>query len=70
MLELGFLERDLPSPTVAEVLNAKKTEEPDIPDIVTISSHQKVGDAIDLMQRYSISRLPVVRDGEPTRWRT
>jgi cystathionine beta-synthase len=64
MLELGFLERDVPSPTVAEVLNAKKTEEPDIPDLVTISSHQKVGDAIDLMQRYSISQLPVVRDGE------
>jgi cystathionine beta-synthase len=64
MLELGFLERDEPSPTVAEVLNAKKTEEPDIPDLVTISSHQKVGDAIDLMQRYSISQLPVVRDGE------
>jgi cystathionine beta-synthase len=64
MLELGFLEREVPSPTVAEVLNAKKTEEPDIPDLVTISSHQKVGDAIDLMQRYSISQLPVVRDGE------
>ena len=64
MLELGFLERDEPSPTVAEVLNAKKTEEPDIPDLVTISSHQKIGDAIDLMQRYSISQLPVVRDGD------
>jgi cystathionine beta-synthase len=30
---------------------------------VTISSHQKVGEAIDVMQRYSISQLPVVRDG-------
>jgi len=64
MLELGFLERDEPSPSVAEVLSVKKTEEPDIPDLITISSHQKVGDAIDLMQRYSISQLPVVRDGE------
>ncbi len=64
MLELGFLERDEPSPTVAEVLNAKKTEEPDIPDLITIASHQKVGEAIDLMQRYSISQLPVVRDGD------
>ena len=64
MLELGFLERDEPSPTVAEVLNAKKTEEPDIPDLITIASNQKVGEAIDLMQRYSISQLPVVRDGE------
>jgi cystathionine beta-synthase len=64
MLELGFLERTLPSPTVEQVLSAKRTEEPDIPDLVTISSQQKVGDAIDLMQRYSISQLPVVRDGD------
>ena len=64
MLELGFLERETPSPTVAEVLNAKKTEKPDIPDLITIASNQKVGEAIDLMQRYSISQLPVVRDGE------
>jgi cystathionine beta-synthase len=64
MLELGFLERTLPSPTVEQVLSAKRTEEPDIPDLITISSQQKVGDAIDLMQRYSISQLPVVRDGE------
>src|SRR5207244_10326160 len=60
MLELGFLERAEPSPKVAEVLSAKRTEEPDIPALVTIASHQKVGDAIDLMQRYSISQLPVV----------
>jgi cystathionine beta-synthase len=64
MLDLGFLEREQPSPTVAEVLSAKRTEEPDIPDLITIESHQKVGEAIDLMQRYSISQLAVVRDGE------
>ena len=64
MLELGFLERETPSPTVEQVLSAKKTEEPDIPDLITIAPHQKVGEAIDLMQRYSISQLPVVRNGE------
>ena len=64
MLELGFLERDAPSPTVEEVLSAKKTEEPKVPDLITIASHQKVGEAIDLMQQYGISQLPVVRDGE------
>jgi cystathionine beta-synthase len=32
-----------------------------VPDLVTIESHAKVGAAIDLMQRYSISQLPVVR---------
>jgi cystathionine beta-synthase len=30
---------------------------------VTIESHEKVGQAIDLMQRYSISQLPVMRHG-------
>src|SRR5918998_1347386 len=64
MLELGFLEKKVPSPTVNQVLSAKTTEEPDIPAIVTIESHQKVGEAIDLMQRYSISQLPVIRNGE------
>jgi cystathionine beta-synthase len=64
MLELGFLERETPSPTVDQVLTAKKTEEPHIPDLITIASHQKVGEAIDLMQQYSISQLPVVRDGD------
>ena len=34
-----------------------------MPALVTIAAHQKVGEAIDVMQRYSISQLPVVRDG-------
>src|SRR5918999_679601 len=64
MLDHGFLERRAPAPTVEQVLSSKRTEEPHIPDLVTISSRQKVGEAIDLMQRYSISQLPVIRDGE------
>ena len=52
-------------PTVEEVLRFKRVEEPQIPALITIESHQKVGEAIDLMQRYSISQLPVVRN-EPT----
>ena len=35
-----------------------------MPQLVTIAAHQKVGEAIDAMQRYSISQLPVVRDGQ------
>jgi cystathionine beta-synthase len=64
MLDHGFLERRAPTPTVEQVLSSKATEEPDIPDLITIASNQKVGEAIDLMQRYSISQLPVIRDGE------
>jgi cystathionine beta-synthase len=62
MLEHGFLERQAPLPTVEEVLLAKHDGE--VPALVTISAHQKVGEGIDTMQRYGISQLPVTRDGE------
>jgi cystathionine beta-synthase len=64
MLQYGFLERRAPTPTIEQVLRFKRAEEHEVPDLVTIESHAKVGAAIDLMQRYSISQLPVVRDGE------
>jgi cystathionine beta-synthase len=64
MLEHGFAERRTPPPTVAELLRSKRIEETEVPALVTIAAHQKVGEAIDVMQRYSISQLPVVRDGE------
>jgi cystathionine beta-synthase len=63
LLDHGFLDRRAPAPTVEQVLRGKRTEEPGVPEFVVIGSHQKVGEAIELMQRYSISQLPVVRDG-------
>jgi cystathionine beta-synthase len=63
MLEHGFLERSVPTPTVRELLRAKQG---DTPSLVTIAAHQKVSEAIDVMERYSISQLPVVRDGDVT----
>jgi cystathionine beta-synthase len=64
MLDHGFVERRTPLPTVDQVLRAKRVEEADVPNLVTIGSQQKVGEAIDVMQQYSISQLPVVRNGE------
>src|SRR5918994_684178 len=61
MLQYGFLERKAPAPTIEQVLRFKRGEEHEVPDLVKIESHAKVGAAIDLMQRYSISQLPVVR---------
>src|SRR5438067_814873 len=61
MIEHGFLERTAPAPTVRELLRAKPGE---TPPLVTISAHQKVSEAIDVMEQYSISQLPVVRDGD------
>jgi cystathionine beta-synthase len=63
MLDHGFLERRTLAPTVGAVLEAKRAEEAEVPQFIVIGSHQKVGEAIELMQRYSISQLPVVRDG-------
>jgi len=61
MLEHGFLERSTKTPTVRELLRAKQGE---TPTFVTISAHQKVAEAIGVMERHSISQLPVVRDGD------
>jgi cystathionine beta-synthase len=60
LMEHGFLERAAPA-TIEEVLTFKRQEEPGMPELVTVESQQKVGEAIDLMQRYSISQIPVVR---------
>jgi cystathionine beta-synthase len=64
MLEHGFVERRAATPTVTELLRSKRLEELDVPALITISAHQKVGEAIDVMNQYSISQLPVVRDGD------
>jgi cystathionine beta-synthase len=62
MLQYGFVERRAPVPSIQQVLRFKS---PEAPALVVIGAHQKVGAAIDLMQEYSISQLPVVRNGEP-----
>ncbi len=62
MLEHGFVERLASLPTVDELLRAKHGGE--VPELVTITAHAKVGEGIDTMRRYGISQLPVVRDGQ------
>jgi len=62
MLEHGFVERQAPAPTVEEIMRAKHGGA--LPALVTIAAHAKVGEGIDMMQRYGISQLPVVRDGQ------
>jgi cystathionine beta-synthase len=50
---------------VDEMLRARARDEHEVPELVTIDTHCKVGDAIELMQRYGISQLPVVRVAPP-----
>jgi cystathionine beta-synthase len=61
MLEHGFLERHGPPDTVERVLAFKHSGN-GMPDLVTCEPHEKLGAAIELMQRYGISQLPVVRN--------
>ncbi len=61
MIQYGFMERRSAAPTLDEILVHKRLPGHELPELVTIGSHAKVGAAIDLMQRYGISQLPVVR---------
>ena len=61
MIQYGFLERTTPPPAVEEVLRFRRVGH-EVPDLVTVGSHEKVGAAIDVMQRYGISQVPVVRE--------
>jgi cystathionine beta-synthase len=60
LMEHGFLEREAPA-TIEEVLTFKRRQDPEVPELVTVQSHQRVGEAVDLMQRYGISQIPVLR---------
>jgi cystathionine beta-synthase len=60
-----FFEPAAEAPTIEEVLRAKQIDAPNAPALITITAEQNVGDAIDVMQQYSVSQLLVVRDGEP-----
>jgi cystathionine beta-synthase len=61
LAEHGFLERRRSLPTIAEVLGFKHSLDGELPNLVVCESHQKLSEAIELMQRFGISQLPVVR---------
>jgi cystathionine beta-synthase len=56
----GFLEDDRRKDTVGDVL---RTKEP-LPPMITVTEVQTVKEALDLLRRYEISQLPVMRDSE------
>jgi cystathionine beta-synthase len=58
MRQNGYLAR-LGAVRIREVLAAHPRG---VPQLVTVASDKSVGEAIDLMQRYGISQLPVVED--------
>jgi cystathionine beta-synthase len=65
MLEHGFIDRPGTSARIGEVLIEKRVVEPGIPDLVAVPSHEKVGRAIDILQAYGISQVPVAKSESP-----
>jgi cystathionine beta-synthase len=65
MLEHGFIDRPGTRARIGEVLLEKRRVEPTIPDLVAVPSHEKVGRAIDILQAYGISQVPVAKNEAP-----
>jgi cystathionine beta-synthase len=65
MLEHGSIDRPGTSARIGEVLLEKRLVEPAMPDLVAVQSHEKVGRAIDILQAYGISQIPVAKSESP-----
>lgn len=62
MLQNGFMDRPGTQARIGQVLVRKHRE---IPDLIVIASHERVGKAIDTLQSYGISQLPVSKSARP-----
>jgi cystathionine beta-synthase len=59
MRQYGFLE----GPEVTTVEQVLSSKGPDLPSLITVDAHDKVRQAVDVLQESSISQAPVVREG-------
>jgi cystathionine beta-synthase len=58
LLQYGLTDR----PEVVRVEEVLQVRRGEVPTLVTVNAHDKVRQAIDVLQRYSISQAPVVRE--------
>jgi cystathionine beta-synthase len=65
MAEHGFIERPGLTSRIADIMREKRRSEPEIPDLVAVVTTEKVGAAIEMLQKYGISQLPVARSDKP-----
>ena len=65
MLQYGFLDRPGTEARIGEVLLEKSGLGGPVPDLVVVPAHEKVGRAIDILQEYGISQLPVAKTDKP-----
>src|SRR5271156_6732685 len=62
---IGFIHRNMPIERQAEEVDrVKRSESGMIVDPVTIDPERKISDALNLMERYRISGVPVTREGK------
>jgi cystathionine beta-synthase len=61
MLVHGMFDDTARPPTAGELVASRTGE---VPALVSVGSQQPVADAIALLQRYAVSQLPVIDDGE------
>lgn len=60
---IGFIHKNLsPSEQAREVIRVKKSESGMIMDPITVSPHQQLAHALQIMEEYSISGLPVTEE--------
>jgi cystathionine beta-synthase len=64
MIEHGFIDRPGTHARIGEVL-VEKRRETEIPDLVCVAAHEKVERAIDILQNYGISQVPVAKTDKP-----
>jgi cystathionine beta-synthase len=60
MIANGFISEGARGPTVGDVLHAKQP----LPPLIVVEEHAVVKEALDLLRKYEISQLPVMRDHE------
>ena len=65
MLQYGFLDRPGTQAVIGEVLQEKRRAGASIPDMVAVPAHEKVGRAIDTLQEFGISQVPVAKSEKP-----
>jgi cystathionine beta-synthase len=65
MRENGFIERAGTDAFISEVIAYKRVVGGAIPDLVAVSELEKVGRAIDMLQEFGISQLPVASTEKP-----
>jgi cystathionine beta-synthase len=65
MIDNGFIDRPGTQARIGQVLRGKRKASPHVPDLVAVAAHEKVGRAIEVLQSYGISQLPVAKVQDP-----